>query len=132
MNLPFQKHEQDLWVCGDVFYRGRTGANLTSHNIAEQMNHILLPLKKHTKKALRQTAGSLGAESMRHFSFGHNCSNQTYTPPPIICCQHNDQYFLHTQCYRSRNDIFHTSKSILCRFAIRAMRRLVLYSSCAS
>lgn len=44
MNLPFEKHEEDLWVCRDVFYRGCARANLTSHNIAEQMDHILLPL----------------------------------------------------------------------------------------
>lgn len=46
INLPFQEHEEDLWVCGDVFHCGCTGANLTSHNITEQMNHILLPLLK--------------------------------------------------------------------------------------
>ena len=44
MNLPFQKHEEDLWVCRDVLYRGCASANLTSDNIAEQINHILLPL----------------------------------------------------------------------------------------
>lgn len=44
MNLPFQKHEEDLWVCRDVLHCGCASANLTSHNVAEQMNHILLPL----------------------------------------------------------------------------------------
>ena len=51
LNLPFQKHEEDLWVCRDIFYGWCTSANLPSHNVAEQMNHILLPLKK---KAVRQ------------------------------------------------------------------------------
>lgn len=50
VNLPFQKHEEDLWVCRDVFHRGRTSAYLPSHNIAKQMNHILLPLWKKKKK----------------------------------------------------------------------------------
>lgn len=43
-NVPFQKHEEDLRVRADVFYRRRTGADLTSHDVAEQMNHILLSL----------------------------------------------------------------------------------------
>lgn len=42
---PFQKHEEDFWVRGDVFDGGCAAANLTSHNIAEQMDHILLALQ---------------------------------------------------------------------------------------
>ena len=45
-NLPSQEHEEDLCVCADVFYRGCTGAYLTSHNVAEQMNHILFSLQR--------------------------------------------------------------------------------------
>lgn len=43
-NVPFQEHEEDLRVRADVFYRRRTGADLTSHDVAEQMNHVLLSL----------------------------------------------------------------------------------------
>lgn len=86
MNLPFEKHEEDLWVCRNVFYRGRAGANLTSHNIAEQMDHILLPLhsNNHSDWVLICTVFWGG------FCFGHRRSNQAckHTLPLIIQCVH--------------------------------------------
>lgn len=49
-NLPFQKHEEDLRVWADVFHCWRARANLTSHDIAEQMNHIFLSLYRKVQK----------------------------------------------------------------------------------
>lgn len=83
MNLPFEKHEEDLWVCRNVFYRGRAGANLTSHDIAEQMDHILLPLhsNNHSDWVLIYTG---------FFCFGHRRSNQAckHALPLIIQSVH--------------------------------------------
>lgn len=43
-NSPFQQHEEDLRVGGNVLDRGCAGANLTPHYVAKQMNHVLLSL----------------------------------------------------------------------------------------
>lgn len=43
-NSPFQQHEEDLRVGGNVLDCGCAGANLTPHYVAEQMNHIFLSL----------------------------------------------------------------------------------------
>lgn len=45
-NLPFQKHEEDLRMWADVFDCRRPRANVTSHNIAEQVNHVFLSLSR--------------------------------------------------------------------------------------
>lgn len=51
---PFQQHEEDLWVWGDILNRGRTGANLTPYNVAEQLDHILLSLVDNDDKHYNQ------------------------------------------------------------------------------
>lgn len=43
-NSPFQQHEEDLRVGGNVLDCGCAGANLTPHYVTEQMNHIFLSL----------------------------------------------------------------------------------------
>lgn len=46
LNSPFKQHEEDLRVCGNVFHCGGASANLPSHNIAEQMDHVLFALEQ--------------------------------------------------------------------------------------
>lgn len=82
MNLPFQKHKQDLLLCRDVFHRGRTGANLTSHNIAEQMNHILLPLYK--QKSTQRNEWLTGWWWYAKTFMLWACSNQTYSGSIVL------------------------------------------------
>lgn len=43
-NSPFQQHEENLRVGGNVLHGGGAGANLTTNYVAKQMNHILLSL----------------------------------------------------------------------------------------
>lgn len=54
-NSPSQEHEEDFWFRTDVFHCGRAGANLPPDDVAEQVNHILLPLreKKEVHRASR-------------------------------------------------------------------------------
>lgn len=60
-NSPSQEHEENFWFGTDVFHRGHTGANLPPDDVAEQVNHILLPLRE-KKRSAQSPTGTHGCK----------------------------------------------------------------------